>query len=125
MVFTYRGYMTADVVPFVAAAVDRMFATGATPDFYVDLGDLGGFDSEYRRQITEWGKIAYQQIGEARFFVRSRLIAISVAVSNLAVRGKIKALTKRTEFDAAIDAAVRRHTGQAHAGEKPERTPPG
>jgi hypothetical protein len=124
MVFTYHGYMTADVVPFVDACSDRMLATGATPDFYVDLEDLAAFDSEYRRQITKWGERAYRSVGEAVFLVRSRIIAISVAVSNLAVGGKIKAVTKRADFEAAVDAAVRRHTGQAPAGDKRDKEHP-
>jgi hypothetical protein len=124
MVFTYHGYMTPDVVPFVEACVNRVFATGRVPDFYVDLADMSGFDSEYRRQITKWGQPVYRKVGEAVFLVRSRIIAISVAVSNLGNRGKVKVVTKRPDFEAVIDAAVRRHTGQAPSGQDRQKTTP-
>jgi hypothetical protein len=110
MLFTYQGYMTADVVPFVEQAVARVLATGARPDLFVDLGRLDGYDSDYRRSITRWGSKNLRYFGEYWFFVRSRLVAIGVAVSNITVGGRLKATTKRAEFDAAMSAAVHRQS---------------
>jgi hypothetical protein len=112
MLFSYQGYMTADVVPFVEQVVARVLATGAHPDLFVDLGRLDGYDSDYRRSITRWGVRNRRHFGDYWFFVRSRLVAIGVAVSNLAAGGTLKATTKRAEFDAAIRAAVRRQMGR-------------
>jgi hypothetical protein len=110
LLFTYQGYMTADVVPFIDQTVARVLATGARPDLFVDLGRLDGYDSDYRRSITRWGAANIRYFGDYWFFVRSRLVAIGVAVSNITAGGRLQVTTKRAEFDAAMSAAVRRQS---------------
>ena len=110
MLFTYRGYMTAAVVPFIERAVDRMLATGVQPDLFIDLERMTGYDSEYRRAISQWGARMHRRFGEVRVFVRSKLVAMGIAVSNLTAANKLKPTTNRAQFVADIAAAVARHS---------------
>jgi len=111
ILFTYHGYMTAEVVPFIERSVNRVLAAGHCPDLFIDLDDMSGYDSEYRQEVSKWGARYYRRFGEVRFLVRSKLIAMGIAVSNLTSEGRLKPTTRRSEFQAAIDAAIGRHSG--------------
>jgi hypothetical protein len=110
IVFTYHGYMTADVVPFIERSVDRVLSAGHCPDLFIDLEDMTGYDSDYRQDVSKWGARFYRRFGEVRFLVRSKLIAMGIAVSNLTAGGRLKPTTRRSEFQAALDAAITRHS---------------
>jgi NAD(P)-dependent dehydrogenase (short-subunit alcohol dehydrogenase family) len=106
---SYRGYMTAAVVPFIEHAVDRVLATGVQPDLFIDLELMTGYDSEYRRMVSQWGARMHRRFGEVRVFVRSKLVAMGIAVSNLTAANKLKPTTNRAQFGADMAAAVARH----------------
>jgi len=121
MLFTYRGHMSADVVPFVERSVGRLLAAGVRPDLFVDVEAMTGYDSAYRKAITAWGLRTQRQCGEVHFFVRSRLVAMGIAVSNLAAAGRLRATTHREQFETALGRAVARHS----AAPAPHWTGPG
>ncbi len=108
MLFTYGGHLTADVVPFVDASVDRLVKAGIRPTFFVDLEQVSGYDSEYRRAIcgrpAAWSPASMGGV----FLVRSRIVAMGVTLSSLRFRVSIKATTQRSDFDAAMQTALRR-----------------
>jgi hypothetical protein len=106
ILFTYWGYLTAEFVPFIEASVDRVLAAGIRPDIFVDLGRVSGYESEYRRGVSKWGSRNYQHFGQVRFLVQSRIMAMGVTVSNLTAGGVIKATTKRSDFEAALQVAL-------------------
>lgn len=110
MVFTYDGHMTADVVPFIEATVDRVLADGLRPDLFIDLDRLTSYDSAYRKAISSWGARLHRRFGEVRVFVRSRLVAMGIAVSNLTAANKLEPTTSRAKFQAALDESVRQHS---------------
>jgi hypothetical protein len=108
LVFKYLGHMSADVVPFVENAVDRVLAVDVRPDIFVDLAEMTGYDSAYRIEITQWGGRIRNRVNEFSLLTRSTLIAMGVSLSNLALGGFMSATTRRSEFDTKIDRAVRR-----------------
>jgi anti-anti-sigma regulatory factor len=113
MVFTYDGHMTEDVVPFIEATVDRVLAEGLRPDLFIDLDRLTSYDSAYRKAISRWGARLHRRFGEVRVFVRSRLVAMGIAVSNLTASNKLKPTTSRAQFQAALDESIRQRLRQA------------
>lgn len=115
IVFTYRGHITIDAVPVVERAEERVTALGIRPDLFIDLEKVTGYDSEYREAISKWGARTYHRHGEVRVLVRSILVAMGIAVSNLTAGKKLKPTTKRSEFEVAIAAAVQRHRQRIHA----------
>lgn len=108
--FVYNGYMTADVVPFLEASVKRITDMGLRPDLFIDLTQMTSYDSDYRKAISKWGSENYRRFGEVRVLVRSKLIAMGIAVSNLTAEGKLKPTTQRRDFDGAFAAAMARHS---------------
>jgi len=110
IVFTYQGHMTADVVPFIERSVDRVLAAGHVPDLFIDLDRLTGYDSDYRQEVSKWGARTYRRLGEVRFLVRSKIIAMGIAVSNLTAGGRLKPTTRRSEFQTALETAISRHS---------------
>jgi anti-anti-sigma regulatory factor len=115
IVFTYEGHMTAEVVPFIEATVDRVLAEGLRPDLFIDLDRLTSYDSAYRKAISSWGARLHRRFGEVRVFVRSRLVAMGIAVSNLTASNKLKPTTSRAQFQAALDESIRQRLHQAAA----------
>lgn len=113
IVFTYDGHMTVDVVPFIESAVDRVLAEGLRPDLFIDLDRLTSYDSAYRKAISSWGARLHRHFGEVRVFVRSRLVAMGIAVSNLTASNKLKPTTSRAQFQAALEESIRQHLQQA------------
>jgi hypothetical protein len=109
MVFTYEGYMVADVVPFIERAVNAVLATGLRPDLFIDLENMTGYDTRYRQDVSKWGSTYYKRFGESYFLVRSKLIAMGIAISNLTSEGHLKSTTRRSEYQAALEAAIARH----------------
>jgi hypothetical protein len=105
---TYEGHLTIDMVPFFEATVAPAIDTGIRQHLFVDLEHISGYDSEYRRAITKWGVRTQRFFEQTRFLVSSRIVAIGVAVSNLSGGGFLKATTKRSEFEAALQTAMRR-----------------
>jgi hypothetical protein len=85
-----------------------VLALGIRPDVFVDLEKISGYESEYRRAVSQWGARTHRRFRQARFLVRSRIVAMGVAVSNLTSGGVIKATTQRSEFEAALQSAVSR-----------------
>ncbi len=109
--FTYHGHMVAAVVPFLEASVAEVLRSGVRPDLFIDLAAMTGYDSEYRKAISEWGARTHPHFGEVRVLVRSKLIAIGIAVSNLTAANKLKPTTDRREFERSLEAAAARHRG--------------
>jgi hypothetical protein len=114
MVFTYRGYVTAGAVQVIERSVDRVLATGVRPDLFIDLALLTGYDSEYRKAVSAWGARLYHRFGEVRVFVRSKLVAMGIAVSNLTAGGKLRPTTDRAFFERSMAEAVARHSTPPH-----------
>jgi hypothetical protein len=108
MLFTYGGRLTADVVPFVELSVDRVLKAGIRPHFFVDLEKVSGYDSEYRHAIERWSRRVETEVEGWFFLVRSRIVAMGVTLSTLRSRAPIKATAKRSEFEAAMQTALRR-----------------
>ena len=112
MIFTYWGHATAPMVTFIEESVDRVLAKGSKPDLFIDLDRIAGYDSTYRRAVSAWGARNYRRFGEVRVLVRSRIVAMGIAVSNLTAANKLEPTTKRPEFQAAIAAAIARHSSR-------------
>ena len=110
ILFTYRGHVTVDAVPFIERSVDRVLATGVRPDLFIDLDRMDSYDTDYRREVSKWGARMYRRFGEVRVLVRSKLVAMGIAVSNLTAGGKLKPTTKRGDFQRALEEAILRHS---------------
>jgi hypothetical protein len=110
MVFTYSGHVTADVVPFIADSVERVLASGARPEMFIDMDRLDGYDSEYRQAITDWGRLNHPRFGAIHVLSGSKIVAMGVALSNMKGGGRLKTTTERAEFQSALQASIDRQS---------------
>jgi hypothetical protein len=111
-VFKYTGHLTVEMVPFVRETVGTLPpAGGGKVDMFVDLMDVSGYDTDYRVAITEWGKDTTPHVGTFALLLRSKLIAMGVAVSNLAVGGVMRPYTDPKAFDDALKKSVHQMGG--------------
>jgi hypothetical protein len=113
MLFTYRGYMTVEVVPFIERSVDGVLARGLRPDLFIDLERMTGYESAYRKAVSLWGAKMYRHFGDVRVLVKSKLVAMGIAVSNLTAANKLEPTTSRVTFQAHMDAAIGRRSNGA------------
>lgn len=112
IVFTYHGHITAEAVPVIEHSVDQVLEAGLTPDLFIDLEHVTSYDSDYRKAVSAWGARNYRRFGEVRVLVRSKFVAMGIAVSNLTSSGKLRPTTKREEFLSALQGAIQRHASE-------------
>jgi hypothetical protein len=110
VVFTYHGHASVEFVPFIERIVDRELAKGLRPDLFINLEAMTGYDSDYRKAVSVWGAKNYRRFGDVRVLVRSRLLAMGIAVSNLTASGKLKPTTQHADFFAQLEQAITRHS---------------
>jgi len=108
ILFRYTGHIDATVMPTIVSSVDRVLRAGIRPDIFVDLYDVTGYDSQYRIEVTKWGGTIRDRVGVFMLLVRSKLVAMGVSVSNLALGGFMTATSKRGQFDTGLAVAIRR-----------------
>jgi hypothetical protein len=99
----YAGYGTAELVPPMLEALEESLLFDR-PVVFDDWQHVTGYDSAVRQQITDWAQADKTRILETHILVRSDLVAMGVAVANLALGGHIRAYTRRDEFEDALRA---------------------
>jgi len=113
MVFKYRGHSDASYVDFLEGVVDDVFGGRRDLHFLVDCEEQTGFDAQFRRRIVEWAKRLEPRTMTYCLLVRSRVVALGIAVAGLLVGGKTKVVSDREKFNSQLELAVRR-SGAAH-----------
>lgn len=108
LLFTYRGYVEASAVEFFEPLVDQLIDRGVRPRMFVDVWDVTGYTSEFRREITRWTAQVRPRVEPLQMLLRSKLIAMCVAVVHLAIGGEFVVMhTERLKFNVALRAAMR------------------
>lgn len=109
LVFKYRGYSDASYLPFIEGVYERTLATKQGPTaIFVDCEEQTGYDSAFRAGIVDWSK----RIALPRtycLFVKSRLVAMGIAIVRLAVGlpgEHAEVVTRRGAFRTKLEAAV-------------------
>jgi hypothetical protein len=117
LVWKYRGYSDASYLPFIAMAYERTLArlAGRTAMF-VDCELQTGYDSNFRRGLVDWGKRMNPFPSTYCLFVKSRLVAMGIAIARLALGGTaqhVEVVTTRDAYRAKLEGAVRKALADA------------
>jgi len=117
LVFKYRGYSDAGYLPFIAMVYDRTLANlrGRTAIF-ADCELQTGYDSDFRRGLVAWSKRMLPLPSIYCLFVKSRLVAMGIALARLAMGGTAQhaeVVTTREAYRAKLEAAVRQSLADA------------
>ncbi len=86
---------------------DAAAKAGAPVHLFVDFQRLDTYESGLRTRATAHLGGQRQNIGGLHVLVRSRLVAMGVAVANLALGGIIRAHSQRASFSEALDRELR------------------
>ena len=93
MVFKYRGHSDASYVDFLEGVVDNVFGCQDDLHFLVDCEEQTGFDAPFRRRIAEWAKRLEPRTLTYCLLVRSRVVALGIAVASVLVGGNTKVVS--------------------------------
>lgn len=112
LLFKYKGHSDAGYLPFIEQVYnDTLDALPGRTYIFVDCEDQTGYDPEFRRGIIEWSKRVVPRTHTYVLFVRSRLVAVGVAVARVLVGGVARhaeVVTEREAFRAKLEVAVQR-----------------
>ena len=111
MVFKYRGHADATYVDFLEKVVDDVFGCQDGLHFFVDCEEQTGFDAPFRRRIAEWAKRLEPRTLTYCLLVRSRVVAVGIAVVSLIVGGHTTVVSDRGRFTSYLELSVRRSIG--------------
>ena len=86
---------------------------------FCDWGDMTGYDSEARIELTKWAFASRSKILVSHMFVSSKLILMGVTVAGIARRNHEGAL-----HAGGVGARARGHHGESRPGRAPPLTSP-
>jgi hypothetical protein len=97
---TMQGHARAEHVPAGIAQLTRIVKGDPDFDYFYDLWDLQGYDSPVRVDFTNF----HRKFGlrSLHALTRSRVVAMGVAVANLALGNRITVHSGRESFDARL-----------------------
>jgi hypothetical protein len=100
-----RGRATVGAVFALIRFSEQMVAAGRRLLVFHDWENLSGYDLEAKQTLTEWSRRIIRHWDASHILFRSQLIAMAVAVENLAVRGKATSYGSRKKWEAALATA--------------------
>ena len=108
MVFEYWGHSDASFAEFYEKVIDDVLGDQDGLHFFIDCEAQTGFDAEFRRRIADCARRHEPRTLTYYILVRSRVVALGIALVSLIVRGKTQVVSSRAAFDAQLKIAVRR-----------------
>lgn len=99
LVQTLEGHGEACFVDPMIERLDALVAEGIKARVFDDWERATRYDPETRARLTAWTKANRGALEETVILVRSKLFAMGVNVANLAVGGRLKVVSSRTEFE--------------------------
>jgi hypothetical protein len=105
LLVTMMGMGSASVMPAFTAAAPRPPADGRHWLFF-DVYLLENYESALRVQMTRWVDARRATLAELHVLHHSKLVAMGVAVANLALGGIINSHTRRATFQSEFDRVL-------------------
>jgi hypothetical protein len=108
-----RGHARAEAVPAALAELTRIVKGDGGFDYFYDLWNLRVYDSPVRVDLTEF----HRKVGlrSLHTLTRSRVVAMGVAVANLALGNRITVHSSRESFDQRLGAVCQKARGRSLA----------
>jgi hypothetical protein len=107
LVFQMSGHMGHEFVRRFDEATAPHVAHGQI-DFFFDTEAMKGYEPQFREQMTQWHKRLKPSTRSANVLIKSKMVAMAISIANLVTGGILKAYSSRSEFEAALAAAVER-----------------
>jgi hypothetical protein len=100
-----KGHARAEALPEALAELARFVKSEPGFDYFYDLWNLRVYDSPVRVELTDF----HRRVGlrSLHTLTRSRVVAMGVAVANLALGNRITVHSSRESFDQRLAARCR------------------
>jgi hypothetical protein len=106
--FKYFGFSEASAVPWMADTANRMIKVGrrSPVDMFVDCWQQEGYEPGFRTGLTDWNKQIQKDIRTMPLLIRSKIAAMGITVSNIALGGMLVPFTEPQQFERAYQESV-------------------
>jgi hypothetical protein len=108
---SFVGYGSTAFAAVIKRDVTAFCEPGTRSALFTDWYEMTGYDSAARVELTRWMATMRPRVSEFHLLVRSKLVAMGVAVANLALGGWISSTSNRATFQQLLDRAVQRAQG--------------
>ena len=103
----FSGHGEGEFATPLLASFDALTDSFGPIHVFFDLSPLQNYDSALRMQVTEHFRRDLERIGSLHVCARAKIVAMGVAVVNLALGGIITSYRERTDLLAAIDVLTK------------------
>jgi len=98
------GHGDGRFAPVIVRRFDAILAQDGAVLMLYDMWSMPTYDSQLRVELTDWCRKHLKSIPALHVAQRSKLVAMGVAVANVALGGLITTHSSRASFDAALRA---------------------
>lgn len=106
VVFELGGHIGRAFVEPIIERVQGLVDAGGRPTVFDNLERAVSYDGDVRLEITRFAARTAADVAATHVLVRSKLIAMTVAVANLALRQALTVHSSRSGFDEALSRAM-------------------
>jgi hypothetical protein len=99
-----RGYMTSDMARLIIERGELLYRTAGPVRSFHDWFDMSNYDSACRMELTAW-VMRHRERSKLHIGLRSRMVAMGVAVANLALGNLITIHNQPAALKSALAAA--------------------
>lgn len=99
------GKLTVDSARHMMRAFDRVAADAKTVEAYHDWEGIEHYASDAREEYVRWASAHREQVGAVNILVRSKMMAMALAVANLKL-GYLVPFSDRDAFERARSSAL-------------------
>ena len=97
-----EGHLDVTMARHVVEAGDRVAAAAGFLVAFHDWEAVTGYETQARVVLTEWGVRLGKRVERVHLLVKSRIVAMGVAIAGLVLRGMLVSYTDRKAFEAAL-----------------------
>jgi hypothetical protein len=102
-----RGHAGLKIAQAISDFNDRLILSGVHPLIFDDWMELSGYSTEARVLLTAWAIKRRSGIRGIHVLVKSKLVAMGLAIANTATGGLAKTYASRLDFEEALGDAIR------------------
>jgi hypothetical protein len=106
---TFAGVMDSELMDALLVLGEEILGEHSGLHVFHDWSGMTGYDSQARIAITNWGLARLKQMRSVHVLHGSKLVAMGVAVANVALGGIVNVHQNRGSFDRAFATHGRAH----------------
>jgi len=101
-------YYSLEFAERVMGAIEQIAALQPSPDIFHDWEGMQDYAPESRMQMTQQARRLMPRINSFTLLTRSKLAQWGIRMANLALGGRLTAVTERVDFEQALGRAITR-----------------